>query len=344
MTEQPSQASPPGDYAATAREPIAAILDALRRAGRVLLCGHLRADGDCIGSMAAMHAFLRGQGKACQLYFRGPVQDVFLAFAPEGEAPDGEFPADFGADVTLCLDCGSADRIHPDFARLAQGTVIDLDHHGDNTRFGAINWVEPAAAATAEMVTLLLEAAGEMAWTPAIAIALYLGLAADTGGFRYANTTATTLECAGRLVRRGAGPSAIARVIWGNRPIETIQLQAAVLAGLHFELDGRFVWGEITRDLFARFGGEANEPDNLSGELRAIRGVEVALLLRESGDGMTRASMRSGDRIDVSVIAGRLGGGGHRRAAGAELRAPYPEARDRIVAEAVQAVSEQLKG
>ena len=81
----PTPTSDTGDYVATTREPIAAILDALRQARRVLVCGHVRADGDCIGSMAAMHAFLRGQGKACRLYFRGPVLDTFLAFAPEGE-------------------------------------------------------------------------------------------------------------------------------------------------------------------------------------------------------------------------------------------------------------------
>lgn len=323
---------------------VAEILQALQGANRVLICGHVRADGDCIGSMAALFAYLRASGKQARLFFRGPVQEAYLPYLPEGQSADGDFPADYEPDATLCLDASSADRIVADFPAWAQGTIVNIDHHGDNTRYGALNWVDARYAAVGEMVCELLEAASDCDWTPAMAEALYMAIATDTGGFRYGNTTARALAAAARLVERGAAPARVAQAAWGNRSVETLRILASVLGGARFALGGRLAWAELRQDVLARNGGEASEPDNLSGELRAIRGVEVALLLRETPEGTVRASLRSAGVVDVAAIAARLGGGGHRAAAGVELDAPYAEGLERILEAVERGVREQLGG
>jgi bifunctional oligoribonuclease and PAP phosphatase NrnA len=193
------------------------------------------------------------------------------------------------------------------------------------------------------MIYLLLEYMGPAIWTTRIASCLYLAIMTDTGGFRYGNTTANSLRVAASLVEKGANPEALATAVWRNRKIETLRLIAEVMKNLHFELDGRLVWAEITQDLFRRNGGEENEPDNLTSDLRSIRGVEVALLVREMADGGARASLRSAAVIDVSRIAAELGGGGHTRAAGCETRRPYGEALPHMVETVIRRSREQFE-
>jgi phosphoesterase RecJ-like protein len=338
-SETPS--SPRRTYA-DAAQAVPAMRALLGEARRVLICGHIRADGDCVGCMRALHDFLTAQGKEVRLFYRGPVQEALLAFLPEGVRSDSEFPTAFEADVTVCLDASNTERIVDDFDKLVRGTVLNIDHHADNPLYGEHNWVSASYAATGEMVFALI-GVDSGAWTPAMAAALYLAIATDTGGFRYANTTAETLETAGRLVRLGADAHGIARSVWGERSMESVRIGAAALAGMRFELDGRLVWSEITQELYRLHGGEENEPDNLSGELRAIRGVEVGVLIRESAEGEARVSVRASRAVDAGAIAAALGGGGHRGAAGATMRGmSYAEGRQKIIDAVVRLAGEQL--
>ena len=162
------------------------------------------------------------------------------------------FPDAYEADVTLCLDCGSEDRIIADFQ--PHGIVINIDHHHGNTRFGHMNWIGAKYAAVGEMVYLLIES-DPTVWTPEIASCLYLALVTDTGAFRYANTTANSFRVAARLVEEGADPSGIADKVWGNRKMESVLIAAGVWNNLHFEFNGKFVWSEITKALFQENGG-----------------------------------------------------------------------------------------
>jgi len=325
-----------------AAQAVPAIRALLGDAQRILICGHVRADGDCVGCMRALHDLLAARGKEVRLFYQGPVQEAFLAFIPEGLRGGTEFPTEFEADVTVCLDASNTERIVDDFDKVVRGTVVNIDHHADNPLYGAHNWVSAAYAATGEMAFALIDADPD-AWTPAMADALYLALATDTGGFRYANTTAETLETAGRLVRLGADAHGIARAVWGERSMESVRLGAAAMAGMQFELDARLVWSEMTQELYQLHGGEMNEPDNLSGDLRGIRGVEVAVLIRESTEGEARVSVRAGKALDASAIAAALGGGGHRGAAGATMRGmSYAEGRQKIIDTAIRLAAEQL--
>ncbi|HUT24483.1 MAG TPA: DHH family phosphoesterase [Sumerlaeia bacterium] len=332
---------PPREFAST-EEAVSEIRTALRDSRRVLICGHVRPDGDCVGSMTAMYRYLCGQGKEARLFFHGPMQANLRGALPEGEGPADDFPADYAPDVTLCLDCGDAERISEDFSQKAQGAIVNIDHHHANTRFGRLNWVDPRFAAVGEMLCRLVEP-DPGAWTPEIANALYLALMSDTGGFRFVNTTPETFRAAAMLAERGADPAAAATLVWGNRNIETVRIVAAVMNRMRFELGGRLVWSEITQETCRQHGGEENEPDNLGNELRTIEGVEVALLVRETREGTARGSMRSGEGgVDVSRIAASLGGGGHPAAAGFEVKEPFATARDRIVEAVIEGVRAQV--
>jgi len=328
----------------TAEKAIAEIGRLLRdpRNQRFLLCGHVRPDGDCVGSLMAMYHYLKGLGREVRVYFRGLNQENMLALLPDGKEPDEKYPVDYEADVTLCIDVSDEKRVATGFPKNAKGVVVVIDHHLSNGCFGHLNWVDPRSPATGEMLFRFLETQPG-AFTPQIASCLYFAIAMDTGGFRYGNTDAASLSAAARLVEEGAQPALLAALAWGNQKPETIRIVAAVLGNLHFELDGRLLWSEITQEIYRANGGERNDPDNLSGEMRSIKGVEVALLLREGPDGCARASLRSSGAVDVNVIAARLGGGGHRAAAGLEVPGPYAESRERILETVREGVQEQLE-
>jgi len=306
---------------------------------RFLICGHSRPDGDCIGSSMGLYHYLLDHGKEVRLFFRGPVLDVFDGIVHGMAKREEEFPKRYAADVTICLDCGSANRIVDDFQ--PAGLVINIDHHMGNTCFGHLNWIDANFAAVGEMIYLLIEG-DRAAWTPEIASCLYLAVVTDTGAFRYSNTKVGTFRVAARLVEEGADPCSIAARVWGNRKVESCLIAAAVWNNMNFELDGRLVWSEITQALFAENGGEANEPDNLVSELVGVDSALVAVLLRETSDGGVRASFRSKQQVDVNLIAIELGGGGHRHAAGLESKEPYAQIRARIIETTIRGMRQQL--
>ena len=318
----------------------AAILRVLHANERFLICGHLRPDGDCIGSAMALYHYLAAQGKEIRVFFQPPVAEAFERIVPGMESAETEYPVDYAADVTLCVDCSSADRIVPDFA--PWGLVVNIDHHGGNTRFGTINWVDSSYAAVGEMIFKILNGVPD-AWTPLIASCLYLAVVTDTGAFRYSNTRAESFRIAARLVEEGADPARIATQVWGSRSLESCMIAAAVWNNLHFEVDGKLIWSEITQSIFEENGGERNEPDNLVSELIGINGTKLAILIREKPDGTARASFRSRPPADANLIARALGGGGHKQAAGLDTNLPCPEARRRIIETSVVMLAEQLR-
>ncbi|HBF34219.1 TPA: hypothetical protein DDW35_06610 [Candidatus Sumerlaeota bacterium] len=297
---------------------------------RIVVCGHVRPDGDCIGSMMAMYHYLQGLGKEVRIFARHMQMENLLAFLPDGQAPAEEYPTDFAADATVVLDISDPKRVVADFVDVTDRPMVCIDHHATHQPFADLCWVDEHAAATGELLFRLFDA--DNALTPEIASCLYVALISDTGGFRFGNTSSSALAAAATLVSAGAKPAELAGKVWGNVPRETVEISAHVFSHLHFEMDGAFVWAEITQDIFNAHGGEKNDPDNLSGEMRSIKGVQVALLLREGADGSARGSLRSSGKADVSKIVAPLGGGGHRAASGLEIPGPYAESSQKILA------------
>jgi len=302
-----------------------------------LILGHNDLDGDCLGCQLALHHHLTARGKDVTVVSDGPTLDNY-DFLPGFGFVLRKAPPDLAAEATIVVDCAVADRLIKDLP--LQGLTINIDHHIGNTDWADVNWVEPHAAAVGEMIFTLLD--GDRApLAPEIAACLYIAIMTDTGSFRYTYTSARTFEIAAQLVRAGAHPFELANRFYNNVHPETACMAGEVLSNLHFELGGALVWGELKREVYERLGGLARQPEQLASQMRAIKGVEVAVLFHEY-NGSGRASFRSRGHVSVGEIAAEVGGGGHFSAAGCRFTGTYEPNRDEILSVARRHILEAL--
>lgn len=324
-------------------EILAKIAEVVRANRSFLICGHIRPDGDCLGSALGLYFILRQLDKIVEVCVPGPILGHYY-FLPGIDiikpAPDSSYHP----EVTIFVDASNVERVLENF--VPEGIVINIDHHKTNEVFGDLNYIDPEACAVGEQIyNLMLQL--DVTPTPEIVNNLYLAILADTGGFRFSNTNSRTFEIAAHLCRLGVDPAYIAREFFANRSPESVRLAAEVMQNLHFEFEGQFVWAEITQEMYQRYGGEQNEPESLVGEMRAIRGVVVSVLIHELAEGGLRAGIRSKDIVDVSQIAEKLGGGGHKNAAGCYIRGDYQNLKHNLLtvfrSELAKVFSEQKK-
>jgi bifunctional oligoribonuclease and PAP phosphatase NrnA len=314
----------------------------LRRGDRFLLTTHEGPDGDALGSLLATHKILTQLGKDSVMFldakeFPLPVEYRFLQLEEVFHEP----PADVIDRVLVFLDCGNIDRMPASFLRRDGATVINIDHHHDNTRFGTINVVDTEASCTAEIVLELSHRLGAEL-TPAIASALYVALVTDTGRFSYENTDAAAHRMAAELIEAGVDVDDTYRRLYERVPIEKLQLVARALGKIERFDDGRLTVTYIAIDDYRAAGADEGLVEGIIDHVRAIEGTALAAVIRDKTDGgrsARKVSLRSTDgSIDVSAIARKHGGGGHRRAAGFGTDLPYDQLIDVLRAE----VSDQL--
>jgi phosphoesterase RecJ-like protein len=217
------------------------------------------------------------------------------------------------------LDCGNIDRMPVGFLSEDGSLVINIDHHHDNTLFGDVNLVDVGASCTAEIVYELAIALGAKI-TPEIAAALYVGLVTDTGKFMYENTNARTHRIAAELIEAGVPVDETYRRLYEHVPIEKLRLVSRALEGIQHHCDGLLVLGYVTAADYGASGAGEEMTEGLIDFLRSVEGGKVAALVRDLGDrgrAARKVSLRSSDgEVDVSAIARKHGGGGHKRAAG----------------------------
>jgi phosphoesterase RecJ-like protein len=306
---------------------ISAICRAITSHRRFLICGHVRPDGDCLGSQLGTYHILTALGKEAHLYNAGPILEHYQ-FLPGLERIRPTLEQTYRPEVSIFVDCGAINRVAEDFQ--PEGIIINIDHHYSNLGFGDINYIDETASAVGEQIFQVAKHLS-MKLTPDIATCLYLAILADTGSFRYPNTSDQTLEVAAELVRCGAAPHLIAREYYENRKPESVKLANKVMANLHFAYDGQLVWSEITQQMYESAGGEENEPEGLVSELRSIKGVQVAILFHELPEGGLRAGLRSKGTVDVSRVAKEFNGGGHPNASGIYIRGDYDRLKTQIL-------------
>ncbi len=293
----------------------AEVAAAIRAAPRVVVISHENPDGDALGSLIGAAGGLRLAGvDARAVIADAPVPREYRWLA------DGEVQTDVGegAYLLLAVDCGSERRIAgPAGVIDGASVVINVDHHHDNTLFGAINVVDGGAPCASIMVCELLDELGVSLDRPT-ATALYVGLVTDTGRFQYSNTTPAAFAFGARLTALGVEPGAVFARLYEGVPAGRVRLHGRALAGLVLELDGLLAYAVLTRADFAAADAEESAADGVIETVRAIEGVEVAAVIRETPDGAAhKVSLRSGSgAVDVSAIARSGGGGGHPRAAG----------------------------
>jgi phosphoesterase RecJ-like protein len=292
----------------------------IRGRERFLLTAHEGPDGDALGSLLGMHHLLTQLGKDSVMFlaakeFPLPIEYRFLPLEEVFHEP----PADMADRAVVFLDCGNIDRMPVDFLAEGGELIVNIDHHHDNTHFGDINLVDVEASSTAEIVYELAVLLGAEI-TPEIASALYVGLVTDTGKFMYENTDARAHRIAAELIEAGVAVDETYRRLYEHVPIEKLRLLARALNGLQRYCNGALVLAYITDADYEASGSGEEMTEGIIDHLRSVEGGAVAALIRDLGDrgrAARKVSLRSsGGQVDVSAIARKHGGGGHRRAAG----------------------------
>ncbi len=305
------------------------VADEIRQGERFLLTTHENPDGDALGSLLAMHDILEALGKDSVMFlaakeFPLPVEYRFLPLEEVFHEP----PADLADRVVIFLDCGNIDRMPVGFLREGENTVLNIDHHHDNTRFGTVNLVDVDASCTAE---ILYELAGLLGveLTLEMASALYVGLITDTGNFMYENADARSHRMAAALIEAGVDVNGTYRRLYEHAPLEKLKLVARALEGIERFEDGLLSVTYLSADDYRETGASEPLTEGIIDHLRTIDGTAIAAVVRDQADGgraARKVSLRSTDgRVDVSAIARKHGGGGHRRAAGFGTDLPYPQ-------------------
>lgn len=322
-----------------------AIVERLRKARHVLAVGHENPDADTLGATLAVVRIVEELGGRADAVCTDPVPKLY-AFLPGVERfrTDPDASADY--DLLVVSDCGSLDRIgdvrgrHPElFARLPR---VVIDHHASNDATGDADWIEPAAAATCEMVALLAARLGIPldAADGALAAALMAGIVMDTATFAHPNATPRTLAVSAALVDAGAPLSDISRRLYRSKPVAQLRLFGRVLDRLDSTDGGRVIHSTLLEADLAATGTLAAHSEGIIDLLAQANEAEVAILFKEAGD-TTRISVRTKpDGVDATVLTGRFGGGGHARAAGATVGSSVDEARAAVLAEADRLAAE----
>jgi phosphoesterase RecJ-like protein len=309
-----------GSAGVSANLAIERVADELRRREKFLLTAHEGPDGDALGSLLGMHHLLTQLGKDSVMFlaakeFPLPIEYRFLPLEEVFHEP----PADMADRTAIFLDCGNIDRMPVDFLTEGAHEIINIDHHHDNTHFGDLNLVDIEASCTAEIVYQLAQLLG-VRITPEMASALYVGIITDTGKFMYDNTDARTHRIAADLIEAGVVVDDTYRRLYEHVPIEKIRLVARALDGIERYCDERLVLAYITAEDFKATGAGEEMTEGIIDHLRSVEGTQIAALIRDLGDrgrAARKVSLRSSSgEVDVSAIARKHGGGGHKRAAG----------------------------
>src|SRR5436190_12553358 len=337
MTEASAAVTPPRDAS------LADVAQEIRSGQKFLLTTHEGPDGDALGSLLATHHILEQLGKDSLMFlaakeFPLPVEYRFLPLTDVFHEP----PVDVVDRVVVFLDCGNIDRMPVDFLQRSQGKVLNVDHHHDNTRFGTVNLVETDASCTAEIVFELAKLLGARI-TPEIATSLYVALVTDTGRFMYDNTGPAAHRMAAELIEAGVDVNDIYQRLYERVPIEKLRLVARAIERVERFDQCRLAVTYISAADYSETGADDSLTEGIIDHVRALEGTEVAAMIRDKTDdgrAARKVSLRSTvRRVDVSEIARKRGGGGHRRAAGFSTDLGYRE----LVAFLCDAVQAQLE-
>ena len=293
----------------------------IRKADSIAIAGHVRPDGDCVGSCMALYQYIKKEyPEKNTAVFLENIPERF-AYLYQGLDVHTEVNSDQTYQLFLALDCSDQERLGEAQQLLERAdTVICIDHHISNEGYGQLNYIAPKASSTAEVLFELLD---EEKIDQAIATSLYLGIIHDSGMFRYENTSRRTMEIGGILLEKGVKQSDLAdRTVNGKTYVQN-QILGRVLLESILLMDKQVVASWVTMRMMEFYGAVTDDLEGIVEQLRLTEGVEVAIVLHEIEPLVYKVSMRSKERVDVSRIACHFGGGGHIRAAGCTMTGTY---------------------
>lgn len=304
------------------------IRDIIREGKKFLIATHIDPDGDAIGSTFSLYWVLKSLEKEACVYLKDsiPYRYEFLPGPPDIHRvlPDEKF------DAVFVLDCGNLFRIGDGYERIRTvGPLFSIDHHETNEGFGAVNVVENKASSTAEVLYNLYNLL-EINYSYNMAINIYTAVFTDTGSLRYENAGPAAFMICKQMVEAGVKPSHVAQMVYESHPKERFLLLGEVLGTLRTFDDGRIAMAHVTEEMFRKTGTTSEHTDGFSEEFRKIRGVEVSVFIRQTGERRYKISMRSKGTVDVAIVCSRFGGGGHKNAAGCTIDGDLDETEMRL--------------
>lgn len=324
---------------------LAQAAELVRRGRRFLVTCHVMPDPDAVGSMLGLVHVLRSLGKEVIIYNRDPIPDS-VSFLPAANEVVSRLPAGVTYDATFITDTAARSLLPTQFpGRDVTGPIVIVDHHLAHDDFGDVIVRDVDACATGVVVMQLATALGVTQLPKDAAAPLYAAIIADTGGFRYPNTTADTLRLAASLIDLGVDPWNVAHHVFESWPMPRMRLLGIAIDVLETEHGGRIAVQCVPLSMIEDVGATQQMIEGMVEYGRRLRGVEIAAMLweraprsDETGTGklLTRLSLRSTGLADVSRVAVALGGGGHRAAAGATVRQDMQTVRERVVMESAR--------
>ncbi len=312
-------------------------MEAIEQAQSIVILGHIRPDGDCVGSCTGMYNYIMDNfsGKQVDIYL-GQFDSEFL-FLNGADKVHHEVQEGITYDLCLALDCASTDRFG-EFSIYYETAKVKaaIDHHASNGGYGDICFVKPDASAACEAIYGLLE---RDKISKQCAEALYLGIVHDTGVFKHSNTTKETMCIAGDLIALGAMPSEIIDRTFYSKSYVQNQILGRALMESYMALEDRCVVTCLRKEVFDFYHATSVDVDGVVDQIRVTRGIEVAVFYYEYEPDTYKFSLRSNEYVDVSKIAVHFGGGGHLHAAGFSLVGECHE----VIAKVLEQISLQLK-
>jgi bifunctional oligoribonuclease and PAP phosphatase NrnA len=305
------------------------IVEAINNAQRIAISSHIRPDADSIGSSLALFFILKQMGK-----------EVFLLNTDKAPFPLTELPGSQNIqyrqiypdpyDVVILVEGGTEERTG--MTHLEHYFTINIDHHASSAYESNINWVDPNAAAVAELVYQLAQRLGTD-WTKEVGVNLYAAISSDTGSFKYSNTTAKSLKIASQLIEKCKfDPIEVSDLIFNSNHLEKVKMIQKVLATLELRYQNRIAMIDFKQKYLAQLSLKDIETEDVISIARSIQGVDVTLFFKEIGPDNFRISIRSKGTINSQLVARAFNGGGHIHAAGFFYKGPIHTAKDDIVA------------
>lgn len=306
------------------------ILQIIRRGTSFLCTSHIRADGDGLGSALAFDKLLRKLGKRSHVVCdKGAIPEYsFLPGADKVGSSARDLRSSY--DAVFSFDCASFERLGCVGESLPRGvTIVNIDHHISNERFGAVNWIDDTFASTTEMVFTFARAAKIKIDRPT-AVCLYVGLVTDTGNFTFGNTTPRSHQMAGRLLEYGVRPAEIGTLLYRQRTPGELKLFAKCIENLQLSKDGSIGWVRLTEEMMRECRHWPEETQMYVNVIKSLKTVKVAVLLRQM-DSQVKVSFRTSEGVDGTRLAGLWGGGGHMRASGCTISGPIEQVEREVI-------------
>ena len=292
--------------------------DILKGKKRIALSGHVRPDGDCVGSSMGLYLYLTEQFPEIEVDLYLEKIPASFSIISRTEEIRHTLSEETAYDLFICLDCGDEQRLGPFAPLLRQAAhTVCIDHHVSNDAFAELNYIRPEASSTSELVYTLLE---DEKISKACAEALYMGIAHDTGVFQYSCTSPETMEAAAQLLRKGIDGSEIIEKTYFEKTYIQNQILGRALLESMLVLEKQVVVSVVSRKEMEFFEAVPSDLEGIVAQLRQTKGVEVAIFLHETDTREYKVSLRSKGKVNVSSIAQYFGGGGHVRAAGVTMK------------------------